>query len=63
MIDGRAVDPMRIPNPSQDPLAPEELQFLKADIAVTDSLLALSSTLLSETEAEFMSIGAEEQLQ
>ena len=60
LIDSHAVDPMRIPNPSQDPLLPEEMQFLQADIEVTDSLLVISSTLLPE---ELVSIGDEERMQ
>ncbi len=63
LIDGRAVDPMRIPNPSQDPLSPEELQYLEADISVTDSLLVLSSTLISEVDPGMLSISAEDRLQ
>lgn len=51
LIDGKTIDPLRIPNPGRNPLQGGELDQLARVIDLTDSLLTLSSSILPATGA------------
>ncbi len=51
LVDGKAIDPLRIPNPGLEPLAGEVLTRLAAAVARTDSLLGCSQMLLPSAPA------------